>query len=201
MRLLSDKKWCELPIFTTDELTDAPTGTLPTPMARSTSVEEKAIHNAHAMGSSADAPAPPAPEALDLVLDREELEMLQVFHRSFKLPGLRHGLLKLVCSEDYYPEEEEAPQLPSEGAAPARYHEPTAAERLEALRKQTEALRVQADEVLEEEEILEEEPTPPPPAVRQEAGRPSSSGAHVRVVRPSSAARTAPLGTRPPPRR
>ena len=165
------------------------------PMARSTSVEEKAIHNAHAMGSSADAPAPPAPEALDLVLDREELEMLQVFHRSFKLPGLRHGLLKLVCSEDYYPEEEEAPQLPSEGAAPARYHEPTAAERLEALRKQTEALRVQADEVLEEEEaILEEDVTPPPPAVRQEAGRPSSSGAHVRVVRASSAARLAPVG-------
>ena len=166
-------------------------------MARSTSIEEKAIHNAHAMGSSADVPGPPAPEALDLVLDREELEMLQVFHRSFKLPGLRHGLLKLVCSEDYYPEEEEeAPQLPSEGAVPARYHEPTAAERLEALRKQTEALRVQADEVLEEEEeaILEEEVTPPPPAVRQEAGRPSSSGAHVRVVRASSAARPAPVG-------
>ena len=84
-------------------------------MARSTSIEEKAIHNAHAMGSSADVPGPPAPEALDLVLDREELEMLQVFHRSFKLPGLRHGLLKLVCSEDYYPEEEEAPQ-PREAA-------------------------------------------------------------------------------------
>jgi len=48
---------------------------------------------------------------MDLVLDREELEMLKVFHRSFNLPGLRHGLLNPVCKEDYYPPEEgEDPQ-------------------------------------------------------------------------------------------
>ena len=44
----------------------------------------------------------------DLVLDRDELEMLKVFHRSFNLPGLRHGLVNPVCREDYYPPEEEA---------------------------------------------------------------------------------------------
>mgnify|MGYP001212668245 CR=1 FL=1 len=42
-----------------------------------------------------------------LLLDREELEMLNVFHRSFNLPGLRYGLFKPVAKEDYYPLEED----------------------------------------------------------------------------------------------
>jgi hypothetical protein len=32
--------------------------------------------------------------------------MLQNFHRSFNLPGLRLELVQPVCSEDYLPEEE-----------------------------------------------------------------------------------------------
>ena len=55
---------------------------------------------------------PDGVDALDLVLERDELEALQVFHRSFNLPGLRFGLLNPVCDEDYYPpdhEEEEDP--------------------------------------------------------------------------------------------
>ena len=54
----------------------------------------------------APAAPPPADVEQDLVLDREELRMLEIFDRSFQLPGLRLGLLKPICSEDYYPEDE-----------------------------------------------------------------------------------------------
>ena len=142
------------------------------------------------------APPPPPPvgvDALDLVLDRDELEMLKVFDKSFKLPGLKHGLLKPVCSEDYYPEDDDFESAET-------YRERTPAEQLQALMKQTESLRVQADEVLEEEPLEEElggEDAGPP--VFDTATRPSS-GAHVRTVRrPGSAARPPSQGARPGP--
>ena len=45
-------------------------------------------------------------ESTDLVLDREDLEALRIFHRSFNLPGIRLGLINPVCADDYFPSEE-----------------------------------------------------------------------------------------------
>ena len=142
----------------------------------------------------------------DLVLDREELRMLEIFDRSFQLPGLRLGLLNPVCSEDYYPEDEfeadeDAPQQqpppaptrpqPAQATAqpppqrppqrqprPKPPPEPSPADELRALLAQTEALKVHTEEVLEEEIR--------PEAEESGSARPSS-GAYVRTVRPHSA--------------
>ena len=51
-------------------------------------------------------PRPPDDVGDPLPLDREELEMLAVFHKSFNLPGLRYGLVTPVAKDDYYPPEE-----------------------------------------------------------------------------------------------
>eukprot|EP00966_Prymnesium_polylepis_P168633 3899470-Prymnesium_polylepis.2 len=47
-------------------------------------------------------------ESTDLVLEREDLEALRIFHRSFNLPGLRLGLINPVCADGYFPKEDEA---------------------------------------------------------------------------------------------
>lgn len=145
----------------------------------------------------APAAPPPADVEQDLVLDREELRMLEIFDRSFQLPGLRLGLLKPICSEDYYPEDEWEEEE-QEGAQPgpastsrrspdghpsAQRHrrppppEPTPADDLRALLTETQRLHLQVDEVLEEEIQPMEEPEP--------ISRPTS-GAPVRSVRPHS---------------
>ena len=133
------------------------------------------------------APPPPPPvDALDLVLDKDELEMLQIFHRSFKLPGLQHGLLKPVCTDDYFPEDA------------ADYHEPAAADQLQALMKQTAELRMQADEVLEEEPLEDLASEEPASQVFRTAA-PTLSAAPVRTVRrPGSGVRPPSGGSRPP---
>lgn len=56
--------------------------------------------------------------AEDLLLDREELEMLRVFHRSFNLPGLRLGLVNPVCHDDFFPPDED--QSPAAASSTAR---------------------------------------------------------------------------------
>ena len=152
----------------------------------------------------ARAPAAPPPADVqqeDLVLDRDELRMLDIFDRSFQLPGLRLGLLKPICSEDYYPEDEWEEEEETEGAhhgqpaaslprpspdahpPPQRHRrppppaEPTPADDLRALLAETQRLHAQVDEVLEEEIHTMEEPEP--------IARPTS-GAPVRSVRPHS---------------
>lgn len=96
---------------------------------------------------------PPVDEGdpeMDLVLDREELEMLKVFHRSFNLPGLRHGLLNPVCKEDYYPPEEgEDPQ------AVAVQHRAAAARTSSLLEQAAQLLGDDPGEAIEEEIVSE----------------------------------------------
>ena len=82
---------------------------------------------------------------LDLVLDREDLDALRIFHKSFNLPGLRFGLLNPICSDDYYPEDETA--------VPAVDREPW----ISQLPAQTESLITRANALLLGEEVPEEE--------------------------------------------
>jgi hypothetical protein len=123
-----------------------------------------------------------------LLLDADELRMLEIFHRSFNLPGLRLGLVKPVCSEDYLPQEDEQfLGLPGE---------PTAADMLSGLLQQTSALRLEADdvltvddEVIEDEEVAEEPLTVTAP--------PSIAGVHQRSVRPGSRPPSRPTSSAP----
>ena len=48
-----------------------------------------------------------AANAETLMLDRDEMQMLEAFHRSFNLPGLKHGLVRAMCEEDWLPPEED----------------------------------------------------------------------------------------------
>uniref|UniRef100_A0A7S4FAT6 Uncharacterized protein n=1 Tax=Chrysotila carterae TaxID=13221 RepID=A0A7S4FAT6_CHRCT len=62
--------------------------------------------------SDAASPGPTDPQeepahTESLVLDADELKALQIFHRSFNLPGLRYGLVQPIDKEDYFPPEEE----------------------------------------------------------------------------------------------
>lgn len=90
---------------------------------------------------------PPPADALDMPLDKEELDMLAIFHKSFNLPGLRHGLLRPVLATDYYPEEEEEeqPAVQQRRSEPprARYEEPSAASRLNDLLRNTRNLHLE----------------------------------------------------------
>ena len=45
-------------------------------------------------------------EDTDLVLEADEVRALQIFHRSFNLPGLRFGLVNVVCQDDHFPPED-----------------------------------------------------------------------------------------------
>mmetsp|Transcript_39913 Transcript_39913/g.105449 ORF Transcript_39913/g.105449 Transcript_39913/m.105449 type:complete len:162 (+) Transcript_39913:71-556(+) len=159
-------------------------------MARTRHPSDAAFDHEPACAAEHDSQPPPPPvDPLDLVLDREELEMLKIFHRSFKLPGLQFGLLKPVCYEDYYPEDEA--------------HDTPAPDHLQALLKQTAELQLHAGGVLGDdeplEELMEEEEDVP---VFQTSVRPASSGAPVRTVRttgrPGSGARPPSQGSRPP---
>lgn len=121
----------------------------------------------------------PSPDELTLPLDREELRMLEIFHKSFNLPGLRFGLVRPVADEDYYPpddeefepdDDEDAPPpqqqrqrgSPAAGsggssraaarvARPARpaYEEPDAATELQQMLERTRAMRLGVDAVLD----------------------------------------------------
>mgnify|MGYP006167550955 CR=1 FL=1 len=136
----------------------------------------------------------------DLVLDRDELDMLEIFHRSFNLPGLRLGLVRPICSDDYFPEDEaEVDDVEGEPSAPQPPPEPTAADELAQLLAQTSMLRSEVDEVLtvDEEDVVEE--------VEEMVTTklPSVAGTHVRSVRrPGSGARPpsrpTSSGARPP---
>jgi hypothetical protein len=126
----------------------------------------------------------------DLVLDRDELQMLEIFHRSFNLPGLRLGLVRPHCSEDYFPEEEGAAAEHAAGFVEEETDAHTA--ELRNILHRTEQLRLEADSVLtvEEEEVVDE--------TCEEAYVPTarpSARAHVRSVRPSSSRPSS--GTRP----
>lgn len=155
---------------------------------------------------------------LTLAIDAEEMRMLEIFHRSFNLPGLRLGLVKPVISEDYYPpdeddfepdpDEEEAAAPPPARAAPAAaaaprrqrapaYQEPDRAAELNALLAQTKGLRLEVDQTLAGEvadEVVEE-------AIELEGATAPGAGAHqrqVRAQRPSSGSRPhSAAGSRP----
>ena len=129
------------------------------------------------------APPPPNDDALTLPLDADELRMLDVFHKSFNLPGLRHGLVRPVLDVDYYPpdddfEDDDEQQQPeplltqqrhspvaaaaggSDGRRrrPARpaYEEPDASQELAALLQQTRAMRVGVERALNGEDTAED---------------------------------------------
>eukprot|EP00327_Prymnesium_parvum_P006711 CAMPEP_0182819252 /NCGR_PEP_ID=MMETSP0006_2-20121128/12475_1 /TAXON_ID=97485 /ORGANISM="Prymnesium parvum, Strain Texoma1" /LENGTH=175 /DNA_ID=CAMNT_0024945805 /DNA_START=18 /DNA_END=546 /DNA_ORIENTATION=+ len=95
-------------------------------------------------------------DSTDLVLEKDELEMLRIFHRSFNLPGLRLGLINPVCADDYFPTEET--MVAHEEATVA--HEPLEAfpaQLAEALPQQTAALLKRAEAVLNPTEEIDEE--------------------------------------------
>lgn len=152
-------------------------------MARSRVAEGADVVGRCPDSAESNHPAPPPPlDPLDLVLDRDELEMLEVFHRSFNLPGLRHNLLKPICHEDYFPTEEDC-------------HEPSAAEQLQILMKRTTELKLEADEVLEE--AIEDEEDVEQPLTME--SRPSSAAPVRSIRRPTSGSQQpARSGARPP---
>ena len=142
-------------------------------------------------------PITPAAQAAAQVLplDREELRMLEVFHRSFNLPGLRLGLVQPVIEDEYYPEDFEEqhadaddgqrPHDPPEHVSPSHeqrqhanpracavYHEPDVSAEMSALLAQTRGLHVEAAHVLDDEEIVEEEDIPSDTGHVDEAFRP-----------------------------
>ena len=87
----------------------------------------------------------------DLVLDPDDLRALQIFHKSFNLPGLRLGLVSPISRDDYYPDDFE-----EEGSAPASY--------LQQQANATQSLLQQAQAMLGEIEIAEEVETASPMA-------------------------------------
>ena len=133
--------------------------------------------------------------------------MLKIFHKSFNLPGLRHGLVRPVLEDDYYPPDfEEEPPRPaasssggggSSGARRSRrpvYEEPDRAAELQALLQQTRAMHLDVDRTLAgevaetiDDEAIGEELEPASAAAhahqRQVLRRPGSSG----TSKPSSA--------------
>lgn len=147
-------------------------------------------HGGAASIDLSDEPRPlPQPDAeLTLPLDADELRMLEVFHKSFKLPGLRLGLVKPVLDEDYYPPDEDFDEHPGADALPPprtdserrgvstaaaplpkrpAYEEPDMNGELTALLQQTRAMRVDADHVLTgedaptiDDEAIVDEPEP-----------------------------------------
>lgn len=149
---------------------------------------------------------PPSDDALDLVLGRDELDMLEVFHRSFNLPGLRLGLLRPVCTDDYFPEEEEAavvdPAIAAEAAAFAARaaNEPSAADELAKLLQKSTTLHAAVDEVLEEE--IDTAPEPEPMVTLPRVGTHTHSRSILRRpssgVRGGSSSRPTSSGVRPP---
>uniref|UniRef100_A0A7S3ATQ5 Uncharacterized protein n=1 Tax=Haptolina ericina TaxID=156174 RepID=A0A7S3ATQ5_9EUKA len=89
----------------------------------------------------------------DLVLEREDLEALQIFHRSFNLPGIRLGLINPICADDYFPAEEQVDEEP-----PAVDREPwiEGPPPLAQLGTHTEELLQQANALLGADEVAEE---------------------------------------------
>lgn len=110
----------------------------------------------------------------DLVLEKEELEMLRIFHRSFNLPGLRLGIINPVCVDDYFPEEE--------GGA-SRAPEDDAAAQLAAVRPQTEDLLERAAALLSLNEEITEEIVDSPFSQNEASQMASGSRPHSRTVR------------------
>ena len=145
-------------------------------------------------------------EELTLPLDPEELRMLEIFHKSFNLPGLRLGLVRPVADDDYYPpdheeddDQEQPPPAPppqqhrEEAYAPAggsrragraaaaasrpAYEEPDASAELHALLQQTRAMRLDVGAVLDGEA-----PTIDDEAIGEElhgGGEPAHASAHL----------------------
>ena len=102
---------------------------------------------------AAEQPRPPDDVGVEysdpLLLDREELEMLAVFHKSFNLPGLRYGLVTPVAKEDYYPPEEHNPNADQPPAVQAGLQ--AQARTSDLLRQAGELLGGDAAEDIEEE--------------------------------------------------
>ena len=94
-------------------------------------------------------PRPPDDVGDPLPLDREELEMLAVFHKSFNLPGLRYGLVTPVAKDDYYPPEEHDTNADQSEAVQAGLR--AQARTSDLLRQASELLGGEAAEVIEEE--------------------------------------------------
>ena len=94
-------------------------------------------------------PRPPDDVGDPLPLDREELEMLAVFHKSFNLPGLRYGLVTPVAKDDYYPPEEHDTNADQSEAVRAGLR--AQARTSDLLRQASELLGGEAAEVIEEE--------------------------------------------------
>ena len=94
-------------------------------------------------------PRPPDDVGDPLPLDREELEMLAVFHKSFNLPGLRFGLVTPVAKDDYYPPEEHDTNADQSEAVQAGLR--AQARTSDLLRQASELLGGEAAEVIEEE--------------------------------------------------
>ncbi|KAL1519807.1 hypothetical protein AB1Y20_023314 [Prymnesium parvum] len=125
-------------------------------------------------------------DSTDLVLEKDELEMLRIFHRSFNLPGLRLGLINPVCADDYFPTEET--MVAHEEATVA--HEPLEAfpaQLAEALPQQTAALLKRAEAVLNPTEEIDEEiqvsPVGKETRIPLSQFEPSGSRPHSRTVR------------------
>ena len=153
--------------------------------------------------------APPNAEELVLPLEPDEMRMLQIFHKSFNLPGLRLGLVRPVAEEDYYPPDEEfeeeppvpPPQQHQRGPPPAtathrravgtgaphgHTEEPDRASELAALLQRTRAMHLATEQVLAGAETdaltIDDE------AIADEPDPPSFAAAHQRQVlrRPGS---------------
>ena len=75
--------------------------------------------------------------------------MLNVFHRSFNLPGLRYGLFTPVAKEDYYPPEEHQTTTGQPQAVQAGLRAQARTSNL--LRQASELLGGEAAEAIEEE--------------------------------------------------
>ena len=131
-------------------------------------------------------------ESSDLVLDREDLEALHIFHRSFNLPGLRLGLINPVCADDYFPKEEQ--DVGTDDVSPAIDREPwiddLPSQLAAALPQQTESLLQQAEALLNPTEEIDEDISDSPAAPAEPAYG-SDSRPHSRTIRTRPVVRSA----------
>ncbi|KAL3894173.1 MAG: hypothetical protein SGPRY_013878, partial [Prymnesium sp.] len=113
----------------------------------------------------------------DLVLEREELRMLQIFHRSFNLPGIRLGLVNPVCTDDYFPAEEVPHERGPLETLPAQL-ESVLPRRADC--KQTEDAAQPSEEIEIAEEICD---TPSPDELCSQQPASVGSRPHSRTIR------------------
>ena len=154
-------------------------------------------HRGRDFGALTSDPTDPT-ESSDLVLEREELEMLRTFHRSFNLPGLRLGLINPICADDYFPKEEQEVAVDNM-QAPAVDREPwiddLPSQLAAALPQQTESLLQQAEALLNPTEEIDEEisDSPAAPADPAYGGglHGSDSRPHSRTIRTRPVVRSA----------